>query len=332
MGNKKTFILVLVAVFSLIVWGQTLAAAKQIVIKCGHNGNADHPYQLGMLEAKKIIDSKSGGKIQLKLFTKGQLGDERQMQEALIIGSQEMAITGLVNLYDPAFALFDFPFLYDNRAQIKKVMYSDLMAEMSAGLVKDGVRILGIMEVGFRNITAKKPINTPADLKGFKIRTPESPAQIECFKAMGAIPTPMPFGELYGALQQGVVDGQENPLVNIILGKFWEVQKYVSVTRHIYNFAYVQVSEKFWKTLSAEDQKLITDAVRQGCEWQIDYLSDKEQEQTKFLEEKGMKFIYPDRELFRKATMPAYGSQFVKKMEPKSSHILENIRAIQAGN
>jgi len=306
------------------------AMAKNIVIKVGHGHTATHSYQLGLERAAQAIQEATNGRITLKFYPSAQLGNERQMQESLTTGTLEMTITGLANLYDPAFALFDFPFLYDNRTQIKNVMYSDLMKDMGQGLIKKGLRIIGLMEVGFRDVTSNKPINTPADLKGFKIRTPESPAQIECFKAMGAMPTPMSFSELYGALQQGVVDGQENPLENIFNGKLYEVQKYVNVTKHIYNFAYVFISEKFWKTLSPEDQTLIASEVKKGCLWQIDYLKEKEADYADQLRAKGMTFVEVDRNLFREAAMGAYQSDFVKKLEPRSSEIIEQIRAIVA--
>ena len=186
------------------------------------------------------------------------------------------------------------------------------------------------MEVGFRNVTSNKPINTPADLKGFKIRTPQSPAQIETFKALGAIPTPMSFSELYGALQQGVVDGQENPLENILNGKLFEVQKYCAFTRHIYNFAYVLISEKFWNSLSKDDQKLMAEEIKKGCFWQMDYLTGKEKEMEQLLKDKGMQFTNPDRDAFRKAAAAAYESDFVKKMEPRSAEIIKKIREIVA--
>ncbi len=304
--------------------------AKDLVVKVGHGHTATHSYQVALERAAKAIAEKSNGRVTLKFFPSAQLGNERQMQESLTTGTLEMTVTGLANLYDPAFALFDFPFLYDNRNQIKAVMYSDLMQEMGKGLLPKGMRIVGLMEVGFRNVTSKKPVNTPDDLKGFKIRTPESPAQIECFKALGAIPTPMSFNELYGALQQGVVDGQENPLENIYNGKLYEVQKYVSETRHIFNFAYVFFSEKIWQTLSKEDQNLIADEVKNACLWQMDYLADKEAEYAKMLKEKGMTFIQPDRDAFRKASMGAYQSEFVKKLEPRSSEIIKKIREIVA--
>jgi tripartite ATP-independent transporter DctP family solute receptor len=306
------------------------AMAKNIVIKVGHGHTATHSYQLGLERSAQAIKEATKGRITLKFYPSAQLGNERQMQESLTTGTLEMTITGLANLYDPAFALFDFPFLYDNRTQIKHVMYSDLMKNMGQGLIKKGLRIIGLMEVGFRDVTSNKPINTPADLKGFKIRTPESPAQIECFKAMGAMPTPMSFSELYGALQQGVVDGQENPLENIYNAKLYEVQKYVNLTKHIYNFAYVFISEKFWKTLSPEDQKLIASEVKKGCLWQIDYLKGKEADYADQLKAKGMTFVEVDRNLFREAAMGAYQSDFVKKLEPRSSEIIEQIRAIVA--
>lgn len=335
---KRTIILVLaflvlysgIAVFAGGAKETAPAKAEKIVIKLGHGHTATHSYQLGMTEAKKYLEEKSGGRLTLQFFPSNQLGDERHMQEALSAGTLEMTITGLANLFDPAFALFDFPFQYDNRKQIKNVMYSSLMEEMNENVIKKGARILGLMEVGFRMVTSKKPIRTPEDLKGFKIRTPESPAQIETFKALGALPTPMPFGELYGALQQGVVDGQENPLENIYNGKLFEVQKYVNQTRHIYNFAYIFYSESLWKKLSPEDQRLLKEAVKYGSFWQIDWAEQNESKYAAMLKEKGMEFIDVDREAFRKAAAGAYQSKFVKDLEPRASKILSEIRRIVA--
>lgn len=330
MKSKGVILILAIMLMVGLVAGGTHGEAADIVIKVGHGHSATHSYQVGLEYAKKIIEEKTDGRITMKFFPSAQLGNERQMQESLTIGTLEMTVTGLANLYDPAFALFDFPFLYDNRDQIKNVMYSDLMEEMGQVLIEKGLRIVGLMEVGFRNITSNKPINTPEDLKGFKIRTPESPAQIECFRAMGANPTPMSFNELYGALQQGVVDGQENPLENIYNAKFYEVQDYVTASRHIYNFAYVLMSEKFWQRLSAEDQKIIADAVKEGSLYQIDYLANKEAELEQALKDEGMEFIYPDREQFRQAAMGAYESEFVKKLGDRGQEIIAKIREIVA--
>lgn len=323
-------VITLTAVTLMMISGS--AWAEKLVIKVGHGHTATHSYQLGLEQSAKMIAEKTDGRIELKFFPSAQLGNERQMQESLTTGTLEMTITGLANLYDPAFALFDFPFLYDNRDQIKAVMYSDLMEEMGKGIEPKGLKIVGLMEVGFRNITSNKKINGPEDLKGFKIRTPESPAQIETFRAMGAIPTPMPFSELYGALQQGVVDGQENPLENIYNGKLFEVQDYVTESRHIFNFAYVFYSKRLWDKLSAEDQKIISESIVAGCLWQMDYLAEKEAEYKKMLQDNGMEFISPDRDAFRKASEGAFSSDFVKNLEPRASEIIARIRAIVAAN
>jgi tripartite ATP-independent transporter DctP family solute receptor len=322
---KKTLLVIIAA---LVLIAIPLQAQGKIVLKFGHGHTATHSYQLGMEQAKKMLEEKTGGRMTMQFYPSNQLGDERHMQEALSVGTQDLAITGLVNLYDPAFALFDFPFQYANRDQIKAVMYSPLMDKMNEALIKKGIRIVGLLEVGFRNVTSKKPIKSPADLKGFKIRTPESPAQVETFKALGALPTPMPFGELYGALQQGVVDGQENPLENIYNGKLYEVQKYVIETRHIYNFGYVLVSERTWQKLSADDQKALKEAVKFGSFWQIDWAQENEAKYAQMLKDKGMEFIQVDREAFRKGAEAAYQSKFVRDLEPRASSILQEIRTI----
>lgn len=323
--------LMLVSSGVLFAAGQGESASDEtIVLRLGHGHTADHSYQKGMEETKRILEAESDGRISLQFFPSAQLGNERQMQEQLSAGTLDATITGLVNLYDPAFALFDFPFLYDNREQIKAVMYSDLMEELNQGLIKKGMRIVGLMEVGFRNVTSNIPIDDPSKLKGFKIRTPESPAQIETFKALGAIPTPMSFSELYSALQQGVVDGQENPLENIYNGKLYEVQDYVNVTRHIYNFAYVLISEQTWQELSAEDQELVAKAFKSGSMWQIDWAADNEAVYEQKLKDEGVTFIYPDRDAFRNGAQGAYSSDFVKKLEPRATDILNRIRAIVA--
>lgn len=301
---------------------------EQITLRLGHGHTADHSYQKGMEQAKQMLEEETDGRITIQFFPSAQLGNERQMQEQLSAGTLDMTITGLVNLYDPAFALFDFPFLYDNREQVKAVMYSDLMDEMNQGLIEKGMRIVGLMEVGFRNVTSNIPIESPEDLDGFKIRTPESPAQIETFKALGATPTPMSFSELYTALQQGVVDGQENPLENIYNGNLYEVQDYVNVTRHIYNFAYVLISEQTWQLLSAADREAVAEAIKGGSLWQIDWAADNESNYEQMLQDEGMEFVYPDRDEFRQAAQGAYDSKFVRDLEPRAGEILAAIREI----
>ncbi|HEX7550648.1 MAG TPA: TRAP transporter substrate-binding protein, partial [Candidatus Methylomirabilis sp.] len=211
---------------------------------------------------------------------------------------------------------------------IKKVMGSPVVAELGQTLLNKGIRMVGFYENGFRNITnSKRAINSPADVKGLKIRTPENLAQIETFKALGAVPTPMAYSELYSALAQGVVDGQENPLQNIWTGKMYEVQKHLAITGHIYNSAYILASNKFWTGLPADLRKVAEDSIKEASYWQLDYLADLDKKLLEDCKGKGMLVTTPDREAFRKATAPAY-DVFYAKFGDKGKKIIEAIRGM----
>jgi len=188
---------------------------------------------------------------------------------------------------------------------------------------------VGFVENGFRNITNNvRPINTPADVKGLKIRTPENLAQIETFRALGAQPTPMPFAELYNALRQGVVDGQENPLQNINDGKLYEAQKHLAITGHIYNSAYVVISERFFQKQKPDQQKAILEAVREATLWQFNYIREQDVKLLESLKQQGMQVTMPDQSAFRTATAPAYEA-FYTKLGPDAKTIVESIRALR---
>jgi tripartite ATP-independent transporter DctP family solute receptor len=189
--------------------------------------------------------------------------------------------------------------------------------------------MLGIMENGYRHVTNNtRPINSPADVKGLKLRTPESIAQIETFRALGALPTPMPFAELYNALRQGIVDGQENPLQNIYDAKFYEAQKYLALTGHIYNSTFVLISEQFWQKQKPEQQQAIREAVEEAALWQFKYVEELDKSLLGTLKEKGMQVTTPDQAAFRAATAPAYEA-IIAKVGGDSRAILDEIRAIK---
>ena len=165
-------------------------------------------------------------------------------------------------------------------------------------------------------------------MKGLKIRTPENMAQVETFRALGAQPTPMPFAELYNALRMGVVDGQENPLQNINDGKLYEAQKHLALTGHIYNSAYVVVSEQFFAKQKPEQQKAILEAVKEASLWQFNMMRDRDSELLEMLKQKGMQVTMPDQTAFRTATAPAYEA-FYAKLGPDARTIVEAIRSLK---
>src|SRR5574337_1214982 len=207
----------------------SVSAAQTYTIKVGIGHPPDHSFVIASQKFKDLIEKRSNGRLKAEIYPSSQLGGEREMQEMVALGTLEMTVTGVIVTYEPLYALLEAPFLYRDREHIKKVMESPVVADLGEALIKKGLRMVGFYENGFRNITnSKRPINSPADVKGLKIRTPENLAQVETFKALGAVATPMAYSELYNAMAQGVVDGQENPLQNIWTGKMFEVQKYLA--------------------------------------------------------------------------------------------------------
>jgi tripartite ATP-independent transporter DctP family solute receptor len=295
-------------------------------IRAGHAHSEHHSFRKGLERAKSIIELESDGRIQLEFFPEEQLGSERQMQEMVSAGTLDMAVSGVLNSFDPIFALVEMPYLYRDRDHAKRVFAGPVLDTLDAVAAFHGVKILGIMEVGWRDITANRPVRAPSDIAGLAIRTPEDPAMIETFRALGARPVPLSFSQVYEALANKVVDGQENPLENIYDDGLYRVQRYVIVTRHIYNVAYVVVSMRLWRRLPPRGRALMAHAVREGCAAQMDFASQQEREYARRLKEHGMRFIEPDTAAFRAASAGAYRSDFVKRLGPRATWIFEQIK------
>jgi TRAP-type transport system periplasmic protein len=306
----------------------SLAATQTYTMKVGIGHPPGQSFVVASERFKEMVEKRSNNRVKVDIFHSSQLGGEREMQEMVALGTLEMSVSGIVVVYEPLFALLEAPFLYRDRDHIKKVMDSPVVAELSQTLLAKGIRMVGFYENGFRNITnSKRPINAPADVRGLKIRTPENLAQIETFKALGAVATPMAYSELYNALAQGVVDGQENPLQNIWTGKMYEVQKHLAMTGHIYNSAYILASNKFWTGLPADLRKIAEDSIKEASYWQLDYIATLDQKLLEDCKGKGMQVTTPDRNAFRTATAPAYDA-FYAKFGDRGRKIIEAIRGM----
>jgi tripartite ATP-independent transporter DctP family solute receptor len=304
------------------------AAAQTYTMKLGIGHPPGQSFVVASEKFKDMVDKRSNGRLKVDIFHSSQLGGEREMQEMVALGTLEMSVSGIVVVYEPLFALLEAPFLYRDREHIKKVMASAVVADLSQTLLNKGIRMVGFYENGFRNITnSKRPINAPADVKGLKIRTPENLAQLETFKALGAVATPMAYSELYNALSQGVVDGQENPLQNIWTGKMYEVQKHLAMTGHIYNSAYILASNKFWTGLPADLRKIAEESLKEASDFQLDYVANLDKKLLEDCKGKGMQVTSPDREAFRKATAPAYDA-FYAKFGDRAKKIIDTIRGL----
>ena len=252
----------------------TLVQAQDIqerTIKFGHLNNTDHPTSWGVKKFAELVAAKSGGKITVKEFPSSQLGNELQQQSALQGGVQEMLVASTTSLTGVVkeFGLFDFPFLFSSGQQADAMVDGPLGKMISAKLADKGIVILGFFDLGFRNVTnSKRPITKGEDLDGLKLRVIPNPVFLDTFKTFKANPLPMPFAELYNALESKAVDGEENPYSVILSSKFYEVQKYVSGTNHVYATNPIQIGKRFWDKLSPAEHKLLQEAATEAQNYQ----------------------------------------------------------------
>lgn len=250
------------------------ASAQDIqerVIRFGHLNNGDHPTSLGTKRFAELVAAKSGGKMKVQEFPASTLGSDMQQQSALQGGIQEMSAPSTTSLPGiiKEFGLIDFPFAVSSFEQADGLLDGPFGQALLAKLPEKGLVGLGYWDLGFRNVTnSKRPINRPEDMEGLKLRVIPNPVFIQTFQALKANPVPMAFAELYGALESKAVDGQENPYAVILSNKFYEVQKYVSATNHVYAANIVLVSKRFWDKLSSTEQKILTEAFNESRPYQ----------------------------------------------------------------
>ena len=253
--------------FMAIMAAGAAFAAPEYTIKVGYIGSDTHPTMQAMKVFAKDVDAGSKGKIKVELYPNAQLGGDRELCEGVQMGTIQMAIpsTSALAGFDKRIQVLDLPYLFTTRKAAFDAVDGELGQKLNAYLSKKGFEVLGYQENGFRHVTnSKRPIKTPADLKGLKIRTMENPMHIAFFKELGANPTPMSWGELYTALQQGTVDAEENPYAMIDDGKFYEVQKYVSETGHVFSYEILIANKKFMDKLPADLRKVVVDAAHKA--------------------------------------------------------------------
>lgn len=238
-------------------------------IKVGIGLNEDHPQAQSVEKFGELVSQKSGGKITVKLFASGTLGNDVTMISSLQGGTLEMTVPDTSTLVNIAglepFGLINLPFLFDKNEQADALLDGPFGQKLLARLPEAGLVGLGFWENGFRQVTnSRRPIEKAEDFAGLKLRVIQNPLFIETFTALGASAQPMPFPEVYTALETGVVDGQENPLATILSSKFYEVQDHAVLSNHIYSVWALLMGKKFWDRLSPEEQRLITEAAEEA--------------------------------------------------------------------
>ena len=303
------------------------AASQTFVMKVGIGHPMSHSFAKGLEKMRQILDQETGGRLKLEIYPDSQLGGEREMQESVALGNLEMTVSGLLAIYEPLFAVLDVPYLFRDREHIRKFHAGEAFKQLAGSLVQKNIKVITYFEGGFRQVTNNvRPINSVSDIRGLKIRTPEIPAMIETFKALNAVVTPLSFRELYGALQQGVVDGQENPVKNIHAGKFFEVQKHIAMTNHQYNSGYVYMNNGYFNRLPAELQTALLKAAEEASVYQVKLDADTENSLLEELKSKGMQVTYPDQNEWRNATKGVY-DVFYQRYGDNARKLIETVIA-----
>ncbi len=323
---KKILCLALV----LTVWCVTNPVyAAKYEIRFGHDQTEQSPHHDAALFLKKLVEEGSNGEIEITVFPNQLLGTGSQMVEMVQAGAVDMIAvpTARIQAVAPAFQILDLPFLFPSKKDLYDVLYKDFGRRLFKPLETKNMTGLTYWGMGFKQFTSNFPIESPADFRGTKIRVMPSPVIREQFIALGASPVPIEFGELYGALQQKVVDGQENPLVGIWTMKLYEVQTHMTLSNHAFLAYGVVINKTFFDKLPSTYQKLFQDAAAQSAAYQLDLIEKRDQGYLETIENAGVivtSLSAEQQSQFRQALTPVY--DWYKTNVAEGAALLESLK------
>jgi tripartite ATP-independent transporter DctP family solute receptor len=303
--QPKTFtraLLILAAGAFLVPLG---AQAQAVKLTLGHGAAPGNPRHEASVKFAEVVKGKSGGRIDVQVAPSAQLGDDAAMVTALRTGALDLSANsqGAIANAVPEYAAFGMPFLFSNPSQAFKLLDGPLGKELADKSAEKGLVVLGYWDNGIRHMTnSKRPITKVEDMKGLKMRTPPDAVLVDIMQALGAEAQQIKFAELYVALQQGVVDGQENPLMNIHASKLYEVQKHLSLTSHMFQMTPFVMSKRSWDRLSEADRKVVADAAAEATALQRRLSQESDDKLLADLKAKGVKVDTVDKAAFEKAT------------------------------
>lgn len=307
------------------------ASTQEIEIRFGTvNDPGGVQYESGA-EWVKRVNQALGDQVEANIYGSSQLGTDQEMLQKVKLGVQEVAQpSSIMSTVQPEFGVFEMPYIIKDRVHAGCIARDIIMAELAPKLEEQGYKLLAVWENGFRQISNNvRPINTPADLEGIKLRTPKGVWRVKMFEAYGANPTPMAFSEVFVALQTGVIDGQENPYANIAAAKFQEVQKYLSETNHVYTPSFPTASKKLFDSWPADVQDALLATAADVQTWTYDYAARVEGELRESLQAGGMAFNVADRDAFVEASAPIY-EQFAAEVEG-GKDLIDRVLALADG-
>lgn len=311
--------------------GQAEAATT---LRLGHVVADNSSLDKGLDYFAKLVSDKSGGELKIQVFPNSSLGDNTAMMEQLQFGSLDMMAPSVAALsgFTPSTAIFDLPYLFKNEAAAEEVLDGPLGDNVGKALEPQGFYLLGWMTQSWRHLTCNKEVTKPADVAGIKIRTMDSKYHMAHFNTLGASAIPMAMSELYTALQQGTIDAQENPYTNIVNSRFYEVQKYVVETGHIYDACPLIISTLTWKRLDDNQKKIIKEAAAEAVNWErkeVKKDDDLFREQVKKSGTTVIVLTPEQRAEFRKAAQPVY-DEFVKEQGQTGADAVKAVEAVNA--
>jgi len=304
-------------------------ASAQIELKFGHVGNPGSLFAASADEFAKRANAKLGGKAKVVVYGSSQLGGDKELLQKLKLGTVDFALPSTVmSSESDIFGVFEMPYLVKDRNHMKRIEKELFWSRLEPAAEKKGLKLIAVWENGYRHITnSKHPINTPTDLKGIKLRVPEGKWRVKMFQTYGANPSPMKFSEVFTALQTGVMDGQENPFTQIISAKFQEVQKFLSLTGHVYTPAYVAVGAKKWASLPADVRRTLEATAKESQAFVYSKAEADDNELLGKLKAAGMLVNTPNKDAFVAASKPVY-DEFAKEV-PDAKAVID--RAIALG-
>jgi tripartite ATP-independent transporter DctP family solute receptor len=304
-------------------------ALAQIEIKFGHVGEPGSLFSTSADEYAKCANGKLGSKAKVTVYGSSQLGGDKELLQKVKLGTVDMALPSTVMSSEvDLFGVFEMPYLVKDRKHMAAIEKELFWPKLEPEVEKKGLKVLAVWENGYRHVTnSKRPINTPADLQGIKLRVPEGKWRVKMFQAYGANPSPMKFSEVFTALQTGVMDGEENPFTQIYSAKFQEVQKYLSLTGHVYTPAYVTVGAKKWATHPDDVRKVLEQCARDTQAFVYRSAERDDNDLLDKLKAAGMQVNTPNKEAFISASKPVY-DEFAKEVAG-SKEIID--RAIALG-
>ena len=305
------------------------SASAQTELKFGHVGNPGSLFAASADEFAKRANAKLGGKAKVVVYGSSQLGGDKELLQKLKLGTVDFALPSTVmSSESDIFGVFEMPYLVKDRNHMKRIEKELFWSRLEPAAEKKGLKLIAVWENGYRHITnSKHPINTPADLKGIKLRVPEGKWRVKMFQTYGANPSPMKFSEVFTALQTGVMDGQENPFTQIISAKFQEVQKFLSLTGHVYTPAYVAVGAKKWASLPADVRRTLEATAKESQAFVYSKAEADDNELLGKLKAAGMQVNTPNKDAFVAASKPVY-DEFAKEV-PGAKEVID--RAIALG-